>query len=187
MVARSPLRHVHPLGRLLRPCRHLQRPSRSPASASGSCTAAKFPWPNTAQFAKQFNPVKYNADDWVRTRQGRRHEIHRHHLQTPRRLRHVRLEGLRLEHGARRRPSGAIRCRSSPPPARSTASGSASTTRRRRTGTIPAAPPSGGTLGQGAGRQHGRLHAQRRRAAGARNPQPLRPHRGALVGHAGRT
>ena len=31
-------------------------------------------------------------------RQGRRHEIHRHHLQAPRRLCHVRLEGVRLEH-----------------------------------------------------------------------------------------
>jgi alpha-L-fucosidase len=34
----------------------------------------------------QFNPVKYDAEAWVRARQGRRHEIHRHHQQAPRRL-----------------------------------------------------------------------------------------------------
>ena len=28
--------------------------------------AARFPWPSTGQFAKQFNPVKFNADEWVR-------------------------------------------------------------------------------------------------------------------------
>ncbi len=53
----------------------------------------KIPVAEYQAFAKQFNPVKYNADEWVRTGQGRRHEVHRHHLQAPRRLRPVRLQG----------------------------------------------------------------------------------------------
>jgi alpha-L-fucosidase len=31
------------------------------------------------QLASQFNPVKYNADEWVALAQGRRHEVHRDH------------------------------------------------------------------------------------------------------------
>jgi len=34
------------------------------------------------QFAAQFNPVKYNPDEWVPARQRGRHEVHRHHLET---------------------------------------------------------------------------------------------------------
>ena len=77
-------------------------------------------------------------------RQGRRHEIHRHHLEASRRLCHVRLEGQPMEHLRRH----ALQARS----ARGTggrlpenrASSSVSIIRRRRTGTIPAARPAGG-------------------------------------------
>ena len=36
--------------------------------------------------------------EWVAAREGRRHEVHHHHQQASRRLRDVRLEGLRLRH-----------------------------------------------------------------------------------------
>jgi len=47
-----------------------------------------------------FDPEKFDAKTWV-SGQSRRHEVHHHHFAPSRRLRHVRLESLRLEH---RRP-----------------------------------------------------------------------------------
>ncbi len=67
--------------------------------------------------------------------QGRRDEVHRHHLEAPRRLRHLRLQGLGFRrHG--HAPSSATSSRSWPRPAARRGSGSASTT-PSWTGTIP--------------------------------------------------
>ena len=51
---------------------------------------ANIPRAEYEQFATQFNPVKFDADAWVADREGRRHEVHRHHVEAPRRLRDVR-------------------------------------------------------------------------------------------------
>ena len=101
----------------------------------------KIPVAEYRAYAKEFNPVKYDADEWVRIGQGRRHEVHRHHLQAPRRLRHVRLEGQPTGTSSTPRPYGKRPAQGAGrglPQAR--ASSSASTTRRPRTGTTPAAP-----------------------------------------------
>ena len=68
----------------------------------------KIPMAEYQAFAKQFNPVKFNAERMGENREGRRDEIHRHHQQAPRRLRDVRLQGQRLEH----RQGHALRARS---------------------------------------------------------------------------
>ena len=39
---------------------------KAPATASGSCTTRKIPVAEYEKFRKQFNPVKFNADEWVR-------------------------------------------------------------------------------------------------------------------------
>ena len=116
-------------------------------------------------------------------RQGGRHEIHRHHLQAPRRLCHVRLQGQRLEH----RQSLAVRPRSAERTGRGLQEARAQARLLLLAGAGLEQPGRRGCrrpLGQGAGRQHGRIHRQRRRAAGAGNPQQLRQDRRALVGHA---
>ncbi len=70
----------------------------------------KIPCADYQAFAKQFNPVKYDADAMGPDGERRRHAIHRHHLEAPRRLRAVRLEGERLErrrgHAVRQGPVG---------------------------------------------------------------------------------
>ena len=48
-----------------------------------------------------FDPEKFDAAHLGRPRQGRRHEVHHHHIAPSRRLRDVRLQSFRLEH---RRP-----------------------------------------------------------------------------------
>ena len=40
---------------------------------------ANIPRADYEKFAPQFNPVKFDADEWVAHRQERRHEVHRHH------------------------------------------------------------------------------------------------------------
>ena len=58
----------------------------------------KMPVSQYEKFAPQFNPVKFDAEGMGAPGQGRRDEIHRHHLQAPRRLRHVPLGPDRLVH-----------------------------------------------------------------------------------------
>ena len=60
----------------------------------------KIPMAEYQAFAKEFNPVKFNADDVGQDRQRRRHEIHRHHRQASRRLCDVRHQGQPVEHRA---------------------------------------------------------------------------------------
>ena len=48
------------------PGRRVEGHRRCPASASGSCTAAGFPSEEYAPLQKQFNPVKFDAEQWVR-------------------------------------------------------------------------------------------------------------------------
>ena len=64
----------------------------------GWSRGAQIPIEEYDNLYKQFNPVKFNADEWVDDRQGRRHEVHRAHHQAPRRLLHVRHEADRLQH-----------------------------------------------------------------------------------------
>ena len=144
----------------------------------------KIPVAEYRNYAKQFNPVKFNADEWVKLAKdaGMKYIVItcKHHDG----FAMFDSQGQRLEHRRRH----AVQARSAQgtgrrlPEAR--ASSSASTIRRRRTGTIPAARRCGRTLGPGAGRQHGRLHRQGRRAAGARRSSPTTADRRALVGHA---
>ena len=49
----------------------------------------KIPMAEYQPFAKEFNPVKFNAEEWVKIAKDAGHEIHRHHQQTSRRLRDV--------------------------------------------------------------------------------------------------
>ena len=46
----------------------------------------KMPVSQYEKFAQQFNPVKFDAKQWVRDGQGRRDEVHRYYQQAPRRL-----------------------------------------------------------------------------------------------------
>jgi len=52
---------------------------------------AKIPVAEYEQLAKQFDPVKFDADALGASGPRRRDEVHRHHVQAPRRLRDVRL------------------------------------------------------------------------------------------------
>ena len=134
VVARGPLRHVHPLGPLRRPGRRVEGQDRT--TASGSANSAQIPVAEYDKFAAPVQPGQVR-----RRRSGSRmakdagHEVHRHHQQAPRRLLPVRLEAHRLRrHGhalQARHPEGAGR---GVPQGR--ASRSASTT-RSWTGTIP--------------------------------------------------
>ncbi len=45
-----------------------------------------------------FDPVEFDPAAWVAMAKGAGHEVHYDHLQAPRRIRHVRLEGVGLEH-----------------------------------------------------------------------------------------
>ena len=119
---------------------------------------AKIPVAEYAQFAKQFNPVKFNADEWVAHRQGRRHEVHRHHRQTSRRLRHVRLQASSDSTSSTPRRSSATRSRNSPTPAKAGHQARRSITRRRRTGATRAVAAWRRPLGPGPGRQIRRVY-----------------------------
>ncbi len=143
----------------------------------------KIPVAEYKQFASQFNPVRYDPDAWVQLGQGSGHEVHRHHVQAPRRLRPVRFEGHRLGRGGRH----ALR----QGPAQAAVGG----LRKARPGAGllllagPGLEPSGRrgrrrALGPRPGRRHGRLHPQHRRPAGERDPLQLRQARRPLVGHA---
>ncbi len=93
-----------------------------------------------AGYAKQFNPVKFNADEWVSIAKnaGMKYIVitSKHH------------DGFAMFHSKASpynivdaTPFGAIRSRSLPRPARSRASSSASIIRRPRTGITPAVSP----------------------------------------------
>jgi hypothetical protein len=53
-------------------------------------SSAEIPLETYNQFVPQFNPILFDADAWVKMAKGGRHEVHRDHLQAPRRLLHVR-------------------------------------------------------------------------------------------------
>ena len=69
----------------------------------------KIPVARYAEYAKEFNPVKFDADRWVADRQGCGHEVHRHHVEAPRRLRHVPHARPARTTSTTPRPSSAIR------------------------------------------------------------------------------
>ena len=96
----------------------------------------KMPVDEYEKLPPQFNPEKFDAAEWVATVQAGRGQVHHDHVEAPRRLRHVGLEGQRLGH---RRPHAvqAATCSSnSPTSARSRASSCSSTT-RSSTGITP--------------------------------------------------
>ena len=64
MVARGPLRHVHPLGPLRRPGRRMERQDRTTANGSGTTPRSRST--NMTSSSPQFNPVKFDAAEWVR-------------------------------------------------------------------------------------------------------------------------
>ena len=66
---------------------------RIPGIGEWIMNRARIPVAEYEQLAKQWNPVKFDAEAWVQLAQGRGHEVHRDHLQAPRRLRALRLEG----------------------------------------------------------------------------------------------
>ena len=93
------------------------------------------------QLATRFNPVKFDADAWVQLAQGRRHEIHRHHVEAPRRLRDVQVERRAPTTSSTRRRSSATSSKElADACAQRRHRASASTTRSRRTGTSATAP-----------------------------------------------
>ena len=58
----------------------------------------KIPVADYEKLPAQFNPVEFDAAEWVALAKAAGHEVHHHHEQASRRLRDVRLEGLRLQH-----------------------------------------------------------------------------------------
>ena len=100
VVARGPLRHVHPLGPVQRSRRHL-------------------PWQADRRHRRMDHEQRRNPRGRIRRlcqaiqprevqrrrvgfhRQERRHEVHRHHLEASRRLRDVPLEGKSVQHRRR--------------------------------------------------------------------------------------
>ena len=72
-----------------------------PARGEWVMNREKIPVAEYAKLATQFNPVKFNADRMGALCQGCRDEIHRHHLQAPRRFCDVWIEGQSLQHRGR--------------------------------------------------------------------------------------
>ena len=63
LVARSEVRHVHPLGRLFPGRRRVER-NHQPRRVVA--ITAKIPIAEYTELAKRFNPVSFNADEWVK-------------------------------------------------------------------------------------------------------------------------
>ncbi len=126
MVPGGSFRHVHPLGRL-------QRARRGRMGHEQREDAHR---PSTRTLPPQFNPMQVRRGGMGVAGQGGGHEVHHHHEQAPRRLRHVRLQGVELEHRGRDARTARTCSRSSPTSAASRGSSSSSTT-RSSTGTIP--------------------------------------------------
>ncbi len=59
---------------------------------------ANIPRAEYEKFAPKFNPVKFNAREWVQHREKCRHEVHRHHLEASRRICTLQQQGQQLRH-----------------------------------------------------------------------------------------
>ncbi len=101
---------------------------------------ASIPVADYKALAAAVQPHRLQRARHRRAGQIRRHEVHRHHRQAPRRLRHVRLQGELVQHRRRHALPSRPAARAGRRSAASRASSSASTTRRIRTGPRPAHP-----------------------------------------------
>ena len=113
LVPRRPVRAVHPLGRLFGARGRVERQDQLRRVVPGRNQDARSQY---EKFAGQFNPGEVRRQGMGPPGQRRRDEIHRHHLQAPRRLRHVPLRPDGLVHQVHAR-SSATRSRSWPTPA----------------------------------------------------------------------
>ena len=144
VVARGPLRHVHPLGRLLRARRHLPRQAdrrhrrmdHEPRQDSRG---------RVCRLRQAVQPREVRRRPVGQHRQGCGHEVHRHHRRSITTASPCSTPRPAPTTSTTPRPSIAIRWRNWPRPAASKASSWASIIRRPRTGTIRAATPPAAT------------------------------------------
>ena len=141
------------------------------------------PWPSTAQYAKQFNPVKYNADEWVQLAKdaGMKYIVitSKHH------------DGFAMFDSKATdwnivdaTPYGKDLLKALAEACQKHGLKLGFYYSQAQDWNNPGGAGLRRALGQGPGRRHGRVHPQGRRAAGPRDPHQLRPDRRALVGHA---
>ena len=144
---------------------------------------ARFPPPSISKYAKEFNPVKYNADEWVKLAKeaGMKYIVitSKHH------------DGFAMFDS---KASDWNIVKATPferDPLKELAAACQKDGiklgfyySQAQDWNNPGGAAAGRTLGQGPGRQHGRIHRQDRRAAGEGNFDELRPDLRFVVGHA---
>ena len=69
-----------------------------PGGGEWIMNTANIPVPEYEALAKKFNPGQVRSGRVGAAGQGGRHEVHRHHVEAPRRLQPVRHQGHRLQH-----------------------------------------------------------------------------------------
>ena len=100
MVARGPLRHVHPLGRLQRPRRRLPRQANRRHGRMDHEQRLN-PGGRIRRLRQAVQPGEIRRGPMGEHREERRHEVHRHHREAPRRLRDVQVAGQPIQHRRR--------------------------------------------------------------------------------------
>ena len=96
LVARRPVWHVHPLGSLFRPRGRVQGPDS--IIAEWFLETTHMPVSEYEKFAAAVQPREVRRQGVGGRRQEGGDEVHRHHLEAPRRLRHLSLGADRLVH-----------------------------------------------------------------------------------------
>ena len=145
VVPRGEVRPLHPLGPLRDPGRRVEGKGR-PRDRRVDHEPREDPGPGVRGPRRAVEPREVRRRGLGAPRPGRGHEVHRHHLEAPRRLRALRLEGEPRTTRSTRRPSGATSLKElAAACAKRRHAASASTTRRRRTGTSRTGPATPGT------------------------------------------